>query len=320
MHRVAVVALDGVLAFDLSTPGEVLGRVRLPDGRSGYQVRVCGVSREVDAGAFRMRLRRGLADLSRADTVILPGIADISSPVPEALLHAVRRAARAGARVASICTGAFLLAATGLLDGRRATTHWAAAAELARRFPKIAVDPNVLFVDEGSLLTSAGATAGIDLCLHLVRRDYGVAAAAAASRLSVMPLERAGGQAQFIEHAPPPTDQVSLNRILDWLEEHLDDQSLSLEVIARRAAMSIRSLGRHFKAQTGTTPLKWLLQARVRRAQVLLETTKLPVEKIAASTGFGSVASLRAHFHRVAGTSPVAFRREFRGRAQLTAR
>jgi transcriptional regulator GlxA family with amidase domain len=314
MHRVAVVALDGVVPFDLSTPSEVLGRARLRTGRPGYEVRICGVSSEVDAGGFQMKLRHGLSELLRADTVFLPGIADLDAPVPESLLRAVRRAAKAGARVASICTGAFVLAATGLLAGKRATTHWAAAGELARRFPAISVDPGVLFVDEGRVLTSAGAAAGIDLCLHLVRRDYGAAVAAATARLAVMPLERDGGQAQFIEHRPPPTDDASLSRVLDWLEEHLDDEHVSLDGIARRAAMSVRTLSRHFKAQTGTTPVQWVLRARVRRSQVLLETTPLSIERVAATAGFGSVAAFRLHFHRVAGTSPRAWRRAFQSR------
>lgn len=315
MHRVAVVALDGVIAFDLSTPCEVLGRVRLPNGKAGYQVHVCGVAREVDAGAFRMSLRHGLAELSRAHTIMLPGVEDIARPVPASLVQAVRRAAKAGVRVASICSGAFLLAATGLLDGKRATTHWLAASELARRYPKVEVDPNVLFVDEGHILTSAGAAAGIDLCLHLVRRDYGAAVAAAAARVSVMPLERDGGQAQFIEHKMPRNDQIALSRVLAWLEQHLDDEKICLDSIARRAAMSLRSLSRHFKEQTGTTPLQWLLKARVRRAQALLETTPIAIENIATSSGFGSVASFRVHFQRVVGTSPQSYRRAFRRRA-----
>lgn len=317
MHRVVVVALDGVIAFDLSTPSEVLGRVRLPSGRAGYQVRICGVAREVDAGAVRLKLRHGLSELLKADTVILPGVADLARPVPESLLRAVRRAANAGARVASICTGAFLLAATGLLDGRRATTHWLAAGELAKRFPKVDVDPNVLFVDEGTVLTSAGATAGIDLCLHIVRRDYGAAVAASAARLAVMPLEREGGQAQFIEHRSPPNEQIPLSRLLEWLEENLDDESMSLEAIARQAALSVRTLSRRFKEQTDTTPLQWLFRARIRRAQVLLETTTLSVERIATSVGFGSVAAFRVHFHRVAGTSPQAYRRAFQSTVRV---
>lgn len=315
MHRVIVVALDGVLAFDLSMPSEVLGRVRLPSGRPGYQVRVCGVSRDVDAGPFRLSLSHGLSELVKADTVILPGIADVTMPVPVPLVRAVRRAASMGARVASICTGAFLLAATGLLDGRRATTHWLAAGELARRFPSIDVDPNVLFVDEGNVLTSAGATAGIDLCLHLVRRDYGAALAASAARLSVTPLEREGGQAQFIEHRLPTSEQKPLSRLLEWLEENLDDESITLSTIARRGALSVRTLSRHFKQHTGTTPLNWLFRARIRRAQVLLETTPLSVERIATSVGFGSVTAFRAHFRRIARTSPRAYRLAFRARA-----
>lgn len=314
MQRVAVVAVDGVVAFDLATPNEVLGRVRLPNGQAGYRVRVCGVSRRIDAGAFQIKLDHGLDELSRADTIILAGVADVTAPVPDALVQAVRAAASAGVRIASICSGAFLLAATGLLDGRRATTHWLAAAELKRCYPQVAVDPNVLFVDEGQFLTSAGAAAGIDLCLHLVRRDYGSAAAASAARLSVMPLERDGGQAQFIQHPPLPEQHAALSRVLTWLEENLDDDTLTLDVIARRAAMSVRTLNRRFQAQLETTPLQWLVGARIRRAQALFETTGLPIERVAQRAGFGSVASLRAHFQRVVGTSPLRYRNAFQSR------
>lgn len=274
-------------------------------------MRICGEGRELDAGAFKLKPSHGIAALSQADTVILPGVADISKPVPAWLIREVRRAAESGARIATICTGAFLLAATGLLDGRKATTHWLAAPELARRFPRISVDANVLFVDEGSLLTSAGATAGIDLCLHLVQRDYGAAIAAATARLAVMPLQREGGQAQFIEYAPPPPDTSSLSCVLQWIEENLD-QHISLESIAERAAMSVRTLGRQFHTQTGSTPLAWLRTARIRRAKALLETTSLSIEQIATSAGFGSVASFRLHFTRTVGTSPTAYRRAFR--------
>jgi transcriptional regulator GlxA family with amidase domain len=313
MHRIAVVAAAGVVPFDLATPCEVFGRVRMPDGKPGYQVRVCGVEREVDAGGFRMRFDHGLEALRKAETIILPGIADLALPVSPRLVRAVRQAAAAGTRVASICTGAFLLAATGLLDGRRATTHWLAAAELARRHPAVRVDPDVLYVDEGALLTSAGAAAGLDLCLHIVRRDYGSAVAAEAARLSVMPLERDGGQSQFIVHAPPTPDDASLAPVLAWLEAHLDDD-LCLADIARRAAMSVRTLTRQFRAQTSTTPLQWLLRARVRRSQLLLETTNHSIERIASSIGFGSAAAFRDHFRRAVGTSPQAYRSSFRSR------
>ena len=218
-----------------------------------------------------------------------------------------------GARVASVCSGAFLLAATGLLDGRRATTHWRAAAELARRYPRIRVEPDVLYVDEGQVLTSAGAAAAFDLCLHMVRRDYGSAVAVEAARVSVMPLERDGGQTQFIVHPPPAPDGASLAPLLRWLEENTH-RELSLDDLARRAALSVRSLNRRFREQTGTTPLQWLLRARVRRAQLLLETTAQSVSRVAADAGFGSVTAFREHFRRVAATSPQAYRRAFRGR------
>jgi transcriptional regulator GlxA family with amidase domain len=268
------------------------------------------VTPEVDAGAFKLRTRYGLEQLSRVDTIVLPGITDIDLPVPPRLVRAVRKAAASGVRVASICTGAFLLAATGLLDGRRATTHWLAATELARRFPKIRVDPNVLYVDEGRVLSSAGAAAGLDLCLHLVRRDYGSAVAADAARTSVMPLERDGGQSQFIVHAPPTPDGLSLRPVLRWLEQNLQ-AALTLEEIAQRAARSVRSLNRHFREQTGTTPLQWLLRARVRRAQQLLETTSHSVERVASEVGFGSSTAFREQFRRVVSTSPQAYRRAF---------
>ena len=315
MHRVVIVATDGVIPFDLATPYEVFASVRLRDGSRGYRVRVCGTAKEVDAGGFRMKLRYGLDELGRADTIVLAGVGDLGAPVPETLLHAVRRAAARGVRVASTCSGAFLFAATGLLDGRRATTHWRAAPELARRYPEVHVDPDVLYVDEGQFLTSAGAAAAFDLCLHMVRRDYGSEAAVAAARASVMPLERDGGQSQFITHAPPTPDGASLSPLLAWLEGNLH-APLTLDAIAKRAAASVRSLNRRFRDQTGTTPLQWLLRARVRRAQLLLETTAHSVDRIAATAGFGSATSLREHFRRVVATSPQAYRRAFRSRSR----
>ena len=311
VHRVAIVALEGVVPFDLAVPCEVFGRVQLPGGRPGYEVRVCSVRREVNAGAFTLKTRHGLARLAQADTVILPGIADVSRPIPRPLIKALRAAAARGARVASICSGAFVLAATGLLDGRRATTHWLATDELARRFPALDVDPNVLYVDDGQFLTSAGAAAGLDLCLHLVRLDFGAAVAADAARLSVMPLERGGGQAQFIVHAPPAPDSASLAPLLPWLEKHLTD-SLSLPSMARRAGISVRTLNRRFREQLDTTPLHWLLRARVQRARALLESTNHSVEEIAGKVGFGSVSALREQFQKVLKTSPQAYRRAFR--------
>jgi transcriptional regulator GlxA family with amidase domain len=311
MHIVAVAAFDGVVPFDLSTPCEVLGRVRLANGHAGYQVRVCGAARQIHAGAFDLRTRWDLRYLARADTVIIPGVADPAVAVDEKIVRAVRKAAARGSRIASICSGAFVLAATGLLDGLRATTHWLAAEELARRFPNVTVDRNVLYIDNGQFLTSAGAAAGLDLCLHLVRRDYGSAIAAEAARIAVMPLERAGGQSQFIVHEPPAGDGTSLEPLMQWLDGHLH-QPWPLERIARRAAMSTRTLSRRFHAQTGTTLLQWLLKSRVRRAQQLLETTGHSIERVATLAGFGSAPAFRDRFRRVVGTSPQAYRGAFR--------
>lgn len=309
VHTVAVI--DGVLAFDLATPLELFGRTRLLDGAPAYDVRVCAPSAQVDAGPLAIRAPHGLEALAGADTVVVPGRSDPTAAVPEEVLAALRAAAERGARIASICVGAFTLAAAGLLDGLRATTHWSAAEELARRHPLVAVDPDVLYVDNGRILTSAGAAAGLDLCLHMIRVDHGAAVAAAAARTAVMPLERAGGQAQFIVHPPPGVDGASLEPLLRWLEAHAGDD-LTLGAIARQAAMSSRTLHRRFREQTGTTPLQWLHGARLRQARQLLETTDLPVARIAARAGFGSTTTLRDRFRRTLGTTPQAYRRSFR--------
>ncbi|WP_330229059.1 helix-turn-helix domain-containing protein [Nocardia sp. NBC_00508] len=313
MHTVAVLALDQVIAFDLATPVEVFGRTQLPDGRPAYRVRVCAARSTVDAGVFTLRAPWGLGALPEADTIILPGCANLGLPVPDEVIDALRRAAAAGTRLASICSGAFILAATGLLDGHRATTHWLAAAELAARYPDIEVDPDVLYVDNGSLLTSAGAAAGIDMCLHLVRRDYGSAVAADAARKSVVPLEREGGQAQFIVHDQPPAPRGSaLEPVLRWIQDNAA-KDLSLDDIAAHAGMSTRTLNRRFREHTGTTPLQWLLRARIRQAQHLLEATSHPVDRIAGQVGFGSPTAFRDRFKRVVGTSPHSYRAAFHG-------
>ena len=314
MHRVAVVAQDGFVPFDLSVPCEVFGQARLRDGAPAYAVEVCAVSGRVASSRFELRSRHGLADLARADTIVIPGIRDVDVPMPRDLVRALRDAYDGGARLASVCTGAFVLAATGLLSGLRATTHWRAVDALARRHPAIEVDPEVLFVDNGRLLTSAGAAAGIDLCLHMVRRDHGAAVAADTARLSVVPLERDGGQGQFIVHPPAPSDGASLAPVLRWIEEHVDEP-LSLDVIAGRAAMSRRTLSRRFREQTGTTPAQWVTQARIRRAQLLLETTEHGVDRVASLCGFGCASTLRAQFQRVVGNDPTSYRRMFRSRA-----
>jgi transcriptional regulator GlxA family with amidase domain len=311
MHTVAVLALDQVIPFDLSTPIEVFTRTRLPDGRPAYQVRICAENPEVDTGSFTLRAPWGLDGLEDADTIIVPGTATPSAPLPPAVLDALKSAAADGTRIASICSGTFSLAAAGLLGGLRATTHWAAAGLLAATYPDIDVDPDVLYVDNGQILTSAGAAAGLDLCLHLIRRDYGSAVAADAARLSVMPLEREGGQAQFIVQPLPPTPRGSvLEPLLTWLQASLD-RDLTVADIAAHARVSPRTLMRRFREQTGTTPLQWLHRARVRQAQHLLETTEHTVERIGAQVGFGSPTAFRDRFKRITGVSPHTYRRTF---------
>ncbi|MEV7796685.1 helix-turn-helix domain-containing protein [Streptomyces sp. NPDC087512] len=311
MHTVAVLALDQVIPFDLSTPIEVFSRTRLPDGRPGYQVRVCAERDEVDAGAFALRAPWGLEGLQDADTIIVPGVTDPTAPLSPAVRDALRSAAAEGTRIASVCAGTFPLAATGLLDGLRVTTHWRAAGLLAALHPDVDVDPDVLYVDNGQFLTSAGAAAGMDLCLHMIRRDYGSAVAADAARLSVMPLEREGGQAQFIVHDHVPAPQGSeLEPLLAWLRDNLA-RDLTLADIAAQSGTSTRTLIRRFRDQMGTTPLQWLHRARIRQAQHLLETTSHSVERIGGQVGFGSATTFRDRFKRTTGVSPQTYRRTF---------
>ncbi|GAA2573398.1 MULTISPECIES: GlxA family transcriptional regulator [Streptomyces] len=315
MHVVAVLALDGVSAFDLSIPCQVFAFATRPDGSPTYEVRVCA-DRSVTASAgpsapFRLSSSYGLDDVRAADTVIVPGVPADRVPSPRAV-RVLRDAAARGARIASICTGAFVLAHAGLLEGRRATTHWRFADALAERCPDTHVDPSVLYVDDGQVLTSAGIAAGLDLCLHMVRVDHGAATAAHVARMLVMPPQRTGGQAQFIEYRTPQYDSSDLGPTLQWMREKLGEP-LSLADIAAHAMMSRRSLARHFRAQTGTTPLRWLLAQRVQRARELLETTSLPLTRVAEATGFGSLETLRHHFTRQVGTTPSAYRAAFRG-------
>ncbi|MFE2021558.1 GlxA family transcriptional regulator [Streptomyces sp. NPDC059499] len=311
MHTVAVLALDQVIPFDLSTPIEVFTRTRLPDGHPGYRIRVCAEQPETDAGAFTLRAPWGLEGLKGADTIIVPGTARPTVPPTPAVRDALRAAAQDGTRIASICSGTFPLAATGLLDGLRATTHWIAAELLAASYPDIEVDPDVLYVDNGQILTSAGAAAGLDLCLHMIRKDYGSAVAADAARLSVMPLEREGGQAQFIVHDYAPTPRGStLEPLLAWLQDNLGTE-LTLADMAAHAGVSTRTLIRRFREQTGTTPLQWLHRARIRQAQHLLESTQHTVERIGAQVGFGSPTAFRDRFKKSTGVSPHSYRRAF---------
>ncbi|WP_130797079.1 helix-turn-helix domain-containing protein [Streptomyces otsuchiensis] len=310
MTTVALAVTDGMLHFELSMAYEVFGADMSGVADTWYDLAVCGPG-PARVGRFRLEPDGGWDLLTRARTVIVPGWADTDANPPADLVDAVRTAHERGARVASLCTGAFVLAAAGLLDGRRATTHWAHTRALADRHPRVAVDPDVLYVDNGSVLTSAGKAAAMDLCLHLVRLDHGSAVANTMARRLVVPPHRAGGQAQFVTAPVPARDDHPLGELLPWVIERLD-RSLTVEDLARRANMSSRNLARHFRSATGTTPLRWLLTQRIRRAQELLETTGDSVESIAAATGMGTATTLRRHFNTTVGVPPDTYRRTFR--------
>jgi transcriptional regulator GlxA family with amidase domain len=309
-HLVAVVVFDGVVLTDFAIPCDVFRLARLADGHPAYDVQVCGAGPTAASACVNLTVGAPLTLLRRADTIVIPGVSDIDGPIPDALVKELRRAIRRGARVATICSGAFILALTGALDGQVATTHWNVASELARRFPAITVDPDVLYVDRGQLLTSAGVAAGFDLCLHLVRHDCGAEVASRAARMVVMPLERAGGQAQFIVHEQPDVPHATFGPLLSWIERSLRSD-LSLPAIARRAAMSGRTLSRRFRTHVGMTPAAFIARARVREAQRLLETTTLSVERVAESVGYGSATVFRERFAAILGVSPLAYRRSF---------
>ncbi|MER7936194.1 MULTISPECIES: helix-turn-helix domain-containing protein [unclassified Streptomyces] len=310
MPAVALAVTDGMLHYELSVATEVFGADVTQIVDPWYDFFLCG-SGPVQVGRFRVEPDRGLDHLAHADTVIVPGWADAGSAPPADLVEAVRAAHAAGARVASLCTGAFVLGAAGLLDGRRATTHWAHTQDLARRHPAARVDPDVLYVDNGDVLTAAGKAAAMDLCLHLVRLDHGSAVANKIARRLVVPPHREGGQAQFIATPVPAPGNHPLDELFPWTLERLD-QPLSVEDLARQARMSTRHLGRHFKHLTGTTPLRWLHTQRIRRAQELLETTDATVDTIAVAVGMGTATTLRRHFHRSVGVPPDTYRRTFR--------
>jgi len=313
VHRIAVLALPDVVAFDLATPFQLL--------RDHYELTLCATEPGPiqTTSDFPLVASNGLDALAEADTILVPGFAPREWPLPHAVLQALREAHARGARIASICTGAFALGAAGLLDGRRVTTHWRHARRLAELFPKAHVDPDVLYVDEGDLLTSAGVAAGIDLCLHLLRRDQGAAAANAAARQTVVAPHRTGGQAQFIERTVPAADDGGLEPTRAYALEHLD-RPLTVAQLARHACTSERTFNRRFRQETGTTPLKWLHAQRIDHARRLLETSALPIETVAVRCGFGSAAILRQHFRRVTSTTPTAYRRTFAGSVGSTPR
>jgi AraC family transcriptional activator FtrA len=313
-----VVALvyDGLCAFEFSCAAEVFGLARPELGPDWYRFETCSRGRSVSSQyGMRMRAANGLERLLAAGTIVIPGWQGIDVPVPQAILDALRGAHARGARLLSICSGAFVLAATGLLDGRRATTHWRYAEALQRRYPTICVDPNVLYVDEGSVLTSAGSAAGLDLCLHLVRRDYGSAIANQVARRLVIPPHRDGGQAQFLERPVEDRERKSgqpksLSVLLDKIRKR-PGQSWRIGELARLAAMSERTFMRRFRAATGLSPADWVTRARVDAAREMLENTALPIDHIAERCGLGTPTTLRHHFRKKVGVSPAQYRKRF---------
>ncbi|MGE6731970.1 GlxA family transcriptional regulator [Streptomyces sp. NPDC059900] len=311
--------------YELSIPCTVFGKPQPDLADRWYDFRLCSAAYETGGEAFGMTVRTpyGLDDIVGADTVIVTSVPDAcveeGRPLPDGLASALRRAYDAGARMVSLCTGAFALADAGLLDGRRATAHWMHTAQLAARYPKVEVDDSVLYVDDGDVLTSAGVSAGLDLCLHLVRRDLGAHVANQLARRMVVPAHRPGGQAQFIDLSVPATDDEGLGPVLEWARARLD-RPLTVDDLARRAAMSPRTLYRRLQAATGTTPLQWLLNQRLARAQSLLESTAAPIDKVAELSGLGTANNLRHHFLKQVGVSPGDYRRAFGagvGRAEV---
>lgn len=310
MHRIAVLALDRVVAFDLAIPAQVFGH---RDERDRYALTVCAERPgpvQTSTG-FALLATDGLDAVAEADTVVVPGIEDPTDEQPAGVLDALRDADRREARLISICTGAFPLAAAGVLAGRRVATHWRDAPAFRALYPDLEVDSGVLYVDEGRVLTSAGVAAGIDLCLHVVATDHGAERANAIARRMIVAPHRGGGQAQFVERPLPP-DGGGLVATRAWMLEHLD-RPVTVAEMARHAVCSERSFARHFRAETGTSPLRWLHEQRVLHARRLLEESDLPVEDVATRSGFGTATTLREHFARAVRCTPTAYRRAFRG-------
>ncbi len=308
-HRVVVLVLDGAKPLDVGIPAQVFAnRPTMP-----YQVFVCGAVAGPVAGGdgLSYHVAEGLEAFEHADTIFVPGYRrPAASEPPAAVVAALRAAHRRGVRLAAISTGAFALAASGLLDGRRATTHWHYTRALAEKYPLVRVDGNVLFVDEGSVLTSAGAASGIDLCLHLVRQDHGVGLSNIVARRLVAAPYRSGGQAQFVPRSVPEPLGDVFAATREWALARLEEP-LTLAALAGNAQVSARTFSRRFVEDTGYTPMQWVLRARVDRARELLEVTDLGVEQIAARVGLGTAANLRLHFQRILGTSPTEYRTTF---------
>ncbi|MBT2467520.1 helix-turn-helix domain-containing protein [Streptomyces sp. ISL-66] len=316
-HRVVVLALAGLLPFELGIPHRIFGRAKDPAGRPLYEIRTCGLAPgQVPTDAdFAIHVDHGPELLATADTVVVPASYELGPVHSEGRLTPELAAAlahiRPGTRLVSICTGGYVLAAAGYLDGRRATTHWSSAEHFQQLFPAVRVDADVLYTDEGDVLTSAGVASGIDLCLHIVRRDHGAAVANQVARLTVVPPHRDGGQAQFIARPVPELQQASTAAARAWVMDRLHEP-LRLTDLARQETMSVRTFTRRFREESGVSPGEWIVGQRVERARALLEQTDMPMEQLARETGFGGAQSLRKHVQAALGVSPTAYRRTFR--------
>ncbi|WP_432722020.1 transcriptional regulator FtrA [Jeongeupia wiesaeckerbachi] len=310
--RVVALVYDGLCTFEFGCVVEVFGLARPELTVPWYTLTIAGIEAGPlrAAGGISVSVDAGLAATDDADLIILPGWRGADAAPPDTLLDALRSANARGARIATICSGSFVLAESGLLDGRRATTHWRYAELLARRYPAIDVAPDVLYVDEGLLLTSAGSAAGLDMMLHIVRSDYGADVANSVARRLVIPPHRDGGQQQYIDRPVPRFDNNRLARTMDWMRARAVEP-LTLAQMADHAAMSPRTFLRQFRDATGASPYDWLLRERIGIARGLLEAEEIGLEQLAAASGFGSVESLRAHFRRVVGVAPSVYRRRF---------
>ncbi len=311
-HRVVALAYDRLCMFEFGIVTEAFALPRPELNVPWYDFSVCAVDATPlrATGGIEVRASGGLRALNRADTIVIPGWRDADERPPDALLSALRRANRRGARLLSICSGVFVLAAAGLLDGRRATTHWRYAERLAARFPRVRVEPDVLYIDEGRVLTSAGSAAGIDLCLHVIRKDYGARIANQVARRLVVAPHRDGGQAQFVPSAMPEDATRGLSTLTAWAQANLH-RPLTVDALARHAHMSPRNFARRFREALGTTPHRWIVHQRLLAAQHRLETSADSIDRIAEAVGLQTAATLRQHFQRRLGTSPTAYRRRF---------
>jgi transcriptional regulator GlxA family with amidase domain len=317
MHRVAVLLLPPVVGFDATIAPTLFSSASDADGNALYEVVTCGLTDGPVAATsgFDIVPSAGADALAVADTVVIPGTRYPPARVDGVLSAEVSAALaliRPGTRLVSICTGAFILAAAGLLDGRPATTHWQFADAMRRMHPKVLVDENVLFVDDGDILTSAGLAAGIDLCLHIIRRDHGAQVANAVARYCVVPPWREGGQAQFIDRHVPTPDHHSTASTREWALGHLDDE-LTVQRLARHAKMSARTFNRRFREETGESPGAWIRSRRVDRARELLESRDLPIDEVARLSGLGTGGNLRHHLRRGMGMSPSSYRKVYQG-------